>query len=95
CCPLYTEGSIGLILYMFISLGKQGDERRKMIVEKASSQSFWIIVCYLLLCIVEQVIKVLWKIDLVQKEINPFVLLTVTSMVYAAALFYNKRKYGD
>lgn len=83
-----------LIISMLVSLGRQGDERRKMIVEKASTKTFAITVGYLLLCIAENAFSVLSGRDLSIREINPYVTLSVIAMVYALELFYHKRKYG-
>ena len=38
---------------MFVSLGRQGDERRKMIVEKSSAQTFAVFAVYTLFCVLE------------------------------------------
>ena len=86
---------LALIVFMFISLGKQGDERRKMIVEKASTKTFAITVGYLLFCIAENIFKVVSGKDLSIQNMNPFVTLTVIAMIYTLELFYHKKKYGD
>ncbi len=83
-----------LIVAMFVSLAKQGDERRRMIVQKASANTFAITVLYLLFCIVEGVVRSATKGEPLE-GISPLVTLTIISIVYAVELFYFKRKYGD
>lgn len=94
--------NIGLILFglfllalvildvsMIVSLLKGGDERRQLIVWKASTFTLVVVVGSLVLDIVESVIRV------EAMRVNPFVKLSVTAMVYLAALLYYKRRYGD
>lgn len=94
--------NIGLILFglfllalvildvsMIVSLLKEGDERRQLIVWKASTFTLVVVVGSLVLDIVESVIRV------EAMRVNPFVKLSVTAMVYLAALLYYKRRYGD
>ena len=92
---IFLIAMLALIIFMFISLGKQGDERRKMIVEKASAKTFCIMVGYLLFCIAENFFRVVSGNDLSIQNIYPFVPLTVIAMIYALQLFYHKKKYGD
>lgn len=92
---LFLLSAVGLILRMFVSLAKQEDERRKMIVEKASATTFAIVVLYLLLCVGERVWLIVSGRELAPQGINPFVLLTVTAVLYAVQLFRYRRKYGD
>lgn len=49
---------LALILSMFISLGRQGDERRRLIVEKASFGTLSITAIYLLFEIFERMVLV-------------------------------------
>lgn len=94
--------NIGLILFglfllalvildvsMIVSLLKGGDERRQLIVWKASTFTLVVVVGSLVLDIVESVIRV------EAMRVNSFVKLSVTAMVYLAALLYYKRRYGD
>jgi hypothetical protein len=81
-------------LAMFISLGKQGDERRKAIVEKAGAGTFAVTVCYLLFCTVEGVCRSITS-GLPMEGKNPFNLLTVLSVTFLCHLLYFKKKYGD
>jgi len=87
--------SIVAIITMFVSLAKQGDERRKTIIEKASAKTFAVVVVYLLFCIIENIYNVVSQTDLSPEGMNPFITLTVISMIYAIALAYHKKKYGD
>ena len=45
-----------LIVVMFVSLAKQGDERRRMIVQTASANTFAVTVLYLLFCFIAGVL---------------------------------------
>ncbi len=83
----------GLNLALFVSLGRQGDERRRMIVQKASAHTLCVLVAYLVLCVVEDFVRGAF-LDLAADPLNPFVLLTVIAMVYFAHLLYYKRKFG-
>lgn len=87
--------SIAVIIVMFVSLAKQGDERRKTIIEKASTKTFAIVVVYLLLCIIKNIYNVVSQTDSSSEGMNPFITLTVISVVYAIELAYHKKKYGD
>lgn len=78
---------------MFISLGRQGDERRKAIVEKAGAGTFSVTVVYLLFCIIEEV----WRSassGVPMEGKSPFTLLTLLSIVFLCHLLWYKRKYG-
>jgi len=92
---LFLAGVIATIVMMFVSLAKQGDERRKMIVEKASAGTFAVTVLYLLFHIAENIYKVTSKSYMAPEGMNPFVTLTVIAVIYAFELFFHKKKYGD
>lgn len=83
-----------VIITMFVSLGKQGDERRKMIIGKTSANSFIVMALYLLICVIERAINSFAQ-GLSSEEINPLIMLTILSMVYTIQLLYFKRKYGN
>ncbi len=85
---------IAVNLAMFVSLGKQGDERRKAIVQKASSNTFSIVVLYILFSIIENIFSTVTQSKPVE-SMNPIILLTVISIIYAVQLIYYKRKLGD
>lgn len=77
-----------LDIAMFFSLGKEGDERRQMIVGKTSNFTLVAIMGSLVLDIFEDIIRqqVL--------SVNPFSLLTVAAVVYFISLFYYRKKHG-
>ncbi len=86
---------LSLIAAMFVSLGRQGDERRRLIVEKSSFSTLSILTLYLLFEILERIILVLAGRELSPNGLNPFTLLTLTAVIYTACLIWFKRKYGD
>ena len=79
---------------VLVSLGRQGDERRRLIVYKASFNSFGIVVIYVMVSALENVVNVLVR-DLPGENLNPFILLTVMAVIYAGELYYCKKRYGD
>lgn len=83
-----------LIVVMFVSLAKQGDERRRMIVQTTSANTFAVSVVYILFCAIEGIIRSIAHGEPME-EMNPIVTLTVISIIYSIELFYYKRKYGD
>ena len=72
---------IVLDIAMIVSLLRTGDERRQLIVWKASA--------FTLLVVVESIVRVEAML------INPFIRLSVTAMVYLLTLLYYKKRYGD
>ena len=82
-----------LIVAMFISLARQGDERRRMIVQTASANTFSVTVLYLLFCFIEGIVRSVAQGEPIE-NMNPIVTLTVISII-SIELFYYKRKYGD
>lgn len=94
--------NIGLILFgvyllvmlildigMLVSLIRPGDERRQMIVWKASTWTLVATMGSLVVGIIEGIVKVQ------EMSINPFSTLTATATIYFVCLLYYKRKYGD
>ena len=73
---------------MIVSLLKAGDERRQLIVWKASAFTLLVVVGTLVIDVVEFVVRVeaMW--------INPFTKLSVTAMVYLLTLLHYKKRYG-
>lgn len=71
---------------MIISLIKPGDERRQMIIWKAST---WTLIATMGFRVVESVIKV------EKMSVNPFITLTSAAAIYFICLLYYRRKYGD
>ena len=86
---IFLLARIALDVLMIISLLKTGDERRQLIVWKASTFTLLIVIGGLILDIVESIIRSEAML------INPFVKLSVTAMVYFLTLLYYKKKYGD
>ena len=86
---IFLLALIALDVLMIISLLKTGDERRQLIVWKASTFTLLIVIGGLILDIVESIIRSEAML------INPFVKLSVTAMVYFLTLLYYKKKYGD
>ncbi len=86
---IFLLALIAVDIFMIVSLVKTGDERRQMIVWKASTFTLLVTVGSLVLDIAESLIRVESML------INPFVKLSVTAMVYFLALLYYKKKYGN
>ena len=74
---------------MIVSLLRTGDERRQLIVWKASAFTLLVVVGTLVLDVVESIVRVEAML------INPFIRLSVTAMVYLLTLLYYKKRYGD
>lgn len=92
---IFLLALIAAIIAMFISLAKRGDERRDMIVGKASTKTFAVVVLYVAFYVVKNMYKVLSGTDLSPEGMNPFVTLTTIALIYAAELIYHSKKYGD
>ena len=91
---LFLFGIFFLILIildiaMIVSLLRTGDERRQLIVWKASAFTLLVVVGTLVLDVVESIVRVEAML------INPFIKLSVTAMVYLLTLLYYKKRYGD
>ena len=80
---------IVLDVAMIVSLLRTGDERRQLIVWKASAFTLLVVVGTLVLDVVESIVRVEAML------INPFIRLSVTAMVYLLTLLYYKKRYGD
>ena len=85
---IFLLALIILDLAMIIFLIKTGDERRQLIVWKASTFTLLVVVLGLVFDIVESIVKSESML------INPFIKLSVTAMVYLLTLLYYKRKYS-
>ena len=79
---------IVLDIAMIVSLLRTGDERRQLIVWKASAFTLLVVVGTLVIDVVESVVRVeaMW--------INLFTKLSVTAMVYLLTLLHYKKRYG-
>ena len=86
---IFLLALIALDVLMIISLLKTEDERRQLIVWKASTFTLLVVIGGLILDIIESIIRSEAML------INPFVKLSVTAMVYFLTLLYYKKKYGD
>ena len=82
------------IASMVVSLSRQGDERRQMILTQASSQTLYITVALLILTNLEQIIRI-FSGNGPSQGMNPFIFLAVISLVYAVCLHHYKKKFGD
>ena len=80
---------IVLDISMIVSLLRTGDERRQLIVWKASTSTLLVVVGGLVIDIVESFVRGEAML------INPFIKLSVTAMVYLLTLLYYKKRYGD
>lgn len=80
---------IGLDVAMLVSLVRPGDERRKLIVWKASTWTLLGTVGGMVVEIAEALIRGQALTN------NPFTQLGATATIYFLALLYYKKKYGD
>ena len=78
-----------LDIAMIVSLLRTGDERRQLIVWKASAFTLLVVVGTLVLDVVESIVRAEAML------INPFIKLSITAMVYLLTLLYYKKRYGD
>lgn len=86
---LYLLGTIALDIGMVVSLVRQGDERRQLIVWKAGAFT-------LLITVLTQVFDVVEAVVRAQKlQSNPFIDLSVTALTYFVVLLVLKKRYGD
>ena len=85
---------LGLIGVMFSSILRQGDERRRLILQSAGSTSFATLAGMLLLQVVAGVVGSLAGTGRIEPQ-NPLVLLMTAAVVYCASLAYYKKKFGD
>lgn len=78
-----------LDIALLVSLIRPGDERRQMIVWKASTAAFGGMVGSFVFCIVENCMRQEYE------GMNPFTTLTTAATMYFLFLLFFKRKYGD
>lgn len=74
---------------MIVSLLRTGDERRQLIVWKASAFTLLVVVGTLVIDVVESIVRAEAML------INPFIKLSITAMVYLLTPLYYKKRYGD
>lgn len=96
---LMVLGLLGLLVLvvldaaLLISVLRQGDERRQMIVGRASTQSFAAIALYMVFCVGEDLYRGM-ALGLPAEDHSPMVTLTVMALVYFVHLLYFRWKYG-
>lgn len=78
-----------LDIVMIISLIKPGDERKQMIVWKASTYTLLITVGGLIIDVIESIIRA------EAMAVNPFIKLGVIALIYCITLLFFKKRYGD
>lgn len=83
---------IASIIFMFISIGKQGDELRKMIIQKTSANTFYIAIGLLLFDVIERVSTAF--VNFTPHPANSFIRLAMLSFTYVILLAYYKHKFG-
>lgn len=86
---IYLLIMIILDIAMIVSLIKPGDERRQMIVWKASTWTLVATTGSLVFGIIENIVKV------EVMSVNPFTTLTATATIYFICLLYYTKKYGN
>lgn len=80
---------ITLIIAMLVSLIRQGDERRQMIVWKASTMALVGTMGSLVFGIVKSIVN---GQDM---RVNPLSTLTAAAVIYFVVFLYYKKKYGN
>ena len=80
---------MALVISMFISLIRLGDERRQLIVGKASTFTLFATMGGLVIGIIESIVKVQ------PTRVNSFTTLTAAAIIYFISLLYYKRRYGN
>ena len=86
---LFLLTLLALDIAMVVSLMKTGDERRQLIVWKSSSFTLLVVVGSLIIDIAQSIVTV------EAMQINPFIKLSVTAIVYFLSLLYYRKRYGD
>ncbi len=86
-------GCLVSIAVMLYTLVHRGDERRQEILSKTCSHTFYITVAMLVIDLVAGIIRN-FATGSHLEGINPFVLLSVISILYAVHLKYYKTKLG-
>lgn len=84
---LLLLGLMVLDAALVVSLVRPGDERRQLIVWKASASTLGGIAGYLVLRVVLNFVRG-------YEALNPFTLLTVMAAMYFVFLLYHRARYG-
>lgn len=74
---------------MLLSLLKRGDERRQLIVWKASTFTLLVLTLTFIYDVVSSILHT------EPMTINPFIRLSTTAIMYTVSLLYFKKQYGD
>ena len=88
CFGIFLLALIVLDIVMIISLLKPGDERKQLIVWKASAFTLLVAVFGLVIDIIEAIVKVEAMV------INPFIKLSVIAMIYCMVIDDEKHNQG-
>ena len=83
-----------VIALLFVSIAKQGDERKEFIKAKTMINTFAIVIG-LLICYIFEAIYMIFVKETKPEGINPFTFLVSISVIFLIILLYNKKKYGD
>ena len=86
---LFLLTLLALDIAMVVSLMKTGDERRQLVVWKSSAFTLLVVAGSLIIDIAQSIVTV------EAMQINPFIKLSVTAMVYFLSLLYYRKRYGD
>lgn len=86
---LFLLGIVTLDVIMIVSLARPGDERKTLIVWKASTYTLLGVVGSLAIDVVRTIVQ------MQPIAINPFTKLGGTAIVYCVLLLFFKKKYGD
>lgn len=73
---------------MIVSLIQPGDERKRMIVWKASAYTLLVTVGALIIDVIENIVRAQYM------SVNPLVHLETIAIIYCIALLYFKKKHG-
>ena len=87
-CLIFIGALIVLDVAMVVSLARPGDERRQMIVWKASTYTLLGTAGSLCLSIVEKLVR------MEPMAVNPFVTLGAAAIIYFLFLLYFRHKHG-
>ena len=90
---LFLALLLALNVGMIVSLGRQGDERRRTIVGRASTNTFFVTVAYLCLQVGENLYRGMVQ-GLPAQGLDPFITLSVLAIMYTVQLIYFKRRFG-
>lgn len=74
---------------MLLSLLKRGDERRQLMVWKASTFTLLVLTLTFIYDVVSSILHT------EPMTINPFIRLSTTAIMYTVSLLYFKKQYGD